>query len=111
MPTCWPERTASPIGVTIHVSSHGQRSWRINDSDITTLKRRTRAHETSVWNLRGDAPIDGDTPTNCLRGLAADGQLAAYRHDGFWHAMDTLRDRNYLESLWAEGRAPWKTWE
>jgi glucose-1-phosphate cytidylyltransferase len=42
--------------------------------------------------------------------LAREGQLAAYRHGGFWHAMDTLRDRNYLEELWATGQAPWKTW-
>lgn len=43
-----------------------------------------------------------------LEWLAADGQLAAYRHGGFWHAMDTLRDVRYLESLWAAGRAPWR---
>jgi glucose-1-phosphate cytidylyltransferase len=42
-----------------------------------------------------------------LERLAADGQLMAYRHPGFWHAMDTLRDKNYLESLWREGQAPW----
>ena len=45
-----------------------------------------------------------------LSGLAADGQLAAFLHDGFWQPMDTLRDRNQLEQLWASGRAPWKTW-
>jgi glucose-1-phosphate cytidylyltransferase len=42
-----------------------------------------------------------------LEGLAADGQLMAYRHDGFWHPMDTVRDRQSLERLWREGRAPW----
>jgi len=46
-----------------------------------------------------------------LERLAADGQLAAYRHADFWQCMDTLRDRHYLERLWSEGRAPWKTWE
>ena len=45
-----------------------------------------------------------------LERLAADHQLAAYRHDGFWQCMDTLRDKNYLESLWQQGRAPWKLW-
>jgi glucose-1-phosphate cytidylyltransferase len=45
-----------------------------------------------------------------LRTLAADGQLAAYRHHGFWQAMDTLRERNLLEQLWNESRAPWKQW-
>jgi glucose-1-phosphate cytidylyltransferase len=42
--------------------------------------------------------------------LAADGQLAPYRHTGFWRAMDTLRDRNHLEELWRNGGAPWKQW-
>lgn len=45
-----------------------------------------------------------------LQGLATEGQLYAYRHRGFWHAMDTLRDKNHLESLWQSGQAPWKTW-
>ncbi|MGA0608255.1 glucose-1-phosphate cytidylyltransferase [Phenylobacterium sp. VNQ135] len=43
-----------------------------------------------------------------LEGLARDGELMAYRHDGFWSAMDTLRDKNHLEALWASGEAPWR---
>ena len=46
-----------------------------------------------------------------LERLAAEGQLAAYRHSGFWQAMDTLRDKNYLESLWQKREAPWKIWK
>ncbi|HEX7600350.1 MAG TPA: glucose-1-phosphate cytidylyltransferase [Polyangiaceae bacterium] len=46
-----------------------------------------------------------------LEDLAAAGQLSAFRHQGFWHPMDTVRDRNHLESLWQSGSAPWKTWE
>jgi glucose-1-phosphate cytidylyltransferase len=42
--------------------------------------------------------------------LAADGQLMAYRHEGFWQPMDTLRDRRLLEELWESGTAPWKIW-
>lgn len=42
--------------------------------------------------------------------LAHTGQLSAYRHHGFWQPMDTLRDKNHLEELWASGKAPWKTW-
>jgi glucose-1-phosphate cytidylyltransferase len=42
-----------------------------------------------------------------LASLAADGQLAAYRHSGFWQPMDTLRDKRYLEDLWGSGNAPW----
>lgn len=45
-----------------------------------------------------------------LEQLALSGQLAAYRHHGFWHPMDTLRDKNYLEELWQSGKAPWKIW-
>lgn len=45
-----------------------------------------------------------------LSGLAADGQLAAFVHDGFWQAMDTLRDKKQLEALWASGSPPWKIW-
>lgn len=43
-----------------------------------------------------------------LEALSARGELSAYRHDGFWQCMDTLRDRTYLEELWASGKAPWK---
>jgi len=45
-----------------------------------------------------------------LERLAAGGQLAAYNHDGFWHAMDTLRDKMALEQMWINDRAPWKVW-
>lgn len=42
--------------------------------------------------------------------LASEGQLMAFKHDGFWQPMDTLRDRNSLEELWESGKAPWKVW-
>lgn len=45
-----------------------------------------------------------------LEGLAHDGELMAFPHDGFWRPMDTLRDKNQLEELWQSGRAPWKVW-
>ena len=45
-----------------------------------------------------------------LEGLAADGQLMAYKHEGYWQCMDTLREKTLLENLWATGNAPWKTW-
>jgi glucose-1-phosphate cytidylyltransferase len=45
-----------------------------------------------------------------LGSLATDGELVAYRHRGFWAAMDTLRDKMHLEELWQSGRAPWKAW-
>jgi glucose-1-phosphate cytidylyltransferase len=45
-----------------------------------------------------------------LKTLAKEGKLAAYSHDGFWHAMDTIRDKQHLENLWQKDRAPWKLW-
>ena len=45
-----------------------------------------------------------------LAGLATDGQLSAFKHDGFWQPMDTLREKNYLNDLWGAGQAPWKVW-
>jgi glucose-1-phosphate cytidylyltransferase len=45
-----------------------------------------------------------------LQKLAHDEQLSAFKHDGFWQPMDTLRDKNYLEGLWNSGNAPWKVW-
>ena len=45
-----------------------------------------------------------------LEMLARNKQLDAFKFDGFWYAMDTLRDKNYLEDLWSTGKAPWKTW-
>ena len=55
--------------------------------------------ETTVWEQEP------------LMGLAADGQLMAYEHPGFWQPMDTLRDKHRLEELWTTGKAPWKTWD
>ena len=43
--------------------------------------------------------------------LAAAGQLAAWRHDGFWQPMDTLRDKQQLTAMWESGKAPWKVWD
>ncbi len=47
---------------------------------------------------------------DALEQLAADGQLCAYRHEGFWQCMDTLRDKRYLQTAWDTGQAPWKVW-
>lgn len=58
--------------------------------------------------LKGDATVWEQEP---LMGLAEDGELMAYEHQGFWQPMDTLRDKHLLEELWESGKAPWKTWE
>jgi len=62
---------------------------------------------TVLGRIEGDATSWEQAP---LAGLAASGQLAAWKHRGFWQPMDTLRDRQQLERLWQEGRAPWKVW-
>ena len=46
-----------------------------------------------------------------LERLAQEGQLMGYRYDGFWQCMDTKREKDRLEALWASGNAPWKTWD
>jgi glucose-1-phosphate cytidylyltransferase len=57
--------------------------------------------------LDGDETIWERAP---LEGLAQDGQLMAFRHEGFWQPMDTIREKTLLEELWASGKAPWKVW-
>ncbi len=57
--------------------------------------------------------IDGDQTSwevEPMQRLAQEGELAASRHNGFWQPMDTLRDKNVLEQMWAEGNPPWKVW-
>jgi glucose-1-phosphate cytidylyltransferase len=57
--------------------------------------------------------IDDDTTVferKPLESMAKLGQLKAYKHDGFWHCMDTQRDKMHLEELWATNKAPWKIW-
>ena len=57
--------------------------------------------------INGDRCVWEDRP---LKQLAETGQLASFKHKGFWHPMDTLRDRNNLERLWETNNAPWKVW-
>jgi glucose-1-phosphate cytidylyltransferase len=58
--------------------------------------------------VHGDATIWEREP---LEGLAAEEQLFAFKHEGFWRPMDTLRDKIQLEEMWESGSAPWKTWD
>lgn len=57
--------------------------------------------------IAGDATVWEKEP---LESLAASGELMSFRHRGFWQAMDTLRDMQHLQALWASGRAPWRIW-
>lgn len=58
--------------------------------------------------IEGDATQFEAAP---MERLAADGELMAYKHNGFWQCMDTLRDKKLLQELWDAGEAPWKTWD
>ena len=57
--------------------------------------------------IEGDHSIWERDPIECL---AKDNQLVGFRHNGFWSCMDTLKEKNFLEDLWAKGQAPWKIW-
>lgn len=58
--------------------------------------------------IEGDSTVFEKEP---LEKLAKENQLMAYKHEGFWKCMDTLRDKNQLEEMWNSGHAPWKVWE
>ena len=60
-----------------------------------------------VEYIEGDATVWEKEP---MENLAKDGELSVFTHDGFWHPMDTLRDKRFLESLWDDKKAPWKSW-
>jgi glucose-1-phosphate cytidylyltransferase len=57
--------------------------------------------------IEGDETVWEREP---LERLARDGELMAYQHEGFWHPMDTPRDKRHLEEIWAGGQAPWRVW-
>jgi len=61
---------------------------------------KVSTHERSLQNVRQP-----------LEQLARDGELMAYRHDSFWQCMDTRREHQILEDLWASGEAPWRVWD
>jgi glucose-1-phosphate cytidylyltransferase len=79
---------------------HGDNAW-INGGFFVLSPR-------IVDYIAGDATHWERAP---LTRLCAERQLSAYTHAGFWHPMDTLRDKLYLEELWNSGKAPWKTWQ
>jgi len=60
-----------------------------------------------LGRISGDECVWEDAP---LKGLASDGNLMAFTHEGFWQPMDTLREMVYLQELWDKNEAPWKTW-
>jgi len=87
------------------------------DDRVTGFREKPRAEqwvnggffvfERAVFDVLGDDSVLERRP---LEALAADGQLRAYRHTGFWECMDTYKDAVALNDLWASGQAPWKLW-
>lgn len=79
-------------------------------TDRTVINGGYMVLEPEVFDYitEGDSTVFEKGP---LENLAKDGELMAYIHDGFWHCMDTQRDKRNLEELWKSGEAPWKTWQ
>ena len=79
-----------------------------NDSDGGVINGGFMVLNPEVFDyLKDDTTVFEKEP---MENLAKDGQLMAYRHNGFWKCMDTQRDKMQLEEMWASGKAPWKTW-
>lgn len=79
-----------------------------SDDDGAVINGGFMVLEPGVLNyIDGDETIFERGP---LENIAKDGQLMSYHHKGFWHCMDTQRDKEKLEDLWVSGKAPWKTW-
>ncbi len=94
-------------------------SLRLDNNQVTEFAEKPRSGDGwinggfFVFEPRVLDYLSGDESTlegKPLEELATQGQLHAYRHRGFWHPMDTLRDKQLLETLWGSGDAPWKTW-
>ena len=64
-------------------------------------------HTDAIEYVEGDYSI---WEKDAVERLASDNQLMGFKHDGFWSCMDTLKEKNFLEELWAKGQAPWKIW-
>lgn len=89
------------------------------NGEVKKMEEKPEGRES--WINGGFFILDKEVPENIppgnsvwerepLEELAVRGELSAYRHTGFWQPMDTLRDKNHLESLWKAGKAPWKIW-
>ena len=80
-----------------------------NDIDCSVINGGYMVLEPEIFNyIKGDETVFEKEP---LETLAKKHQISAYRHDGFWKCMDTLKDKNQLEELWSTGKAPWKVWK
>jgi glucose-1-phosphate cytidylyltransferase len=96
--------------------------FKLNEGQTRITQFREKQHEDSAWINGGFFVlepevieyIDGDDTVweqEPMEQLAREREMSAYRHDGFWHPMDTLRDKNVLEEMWIGGDAPWQVWD
>lgn len=80
-----------------------------NDEDSGLINGGFMVMNPGIFDyLEGDSTVFEQAP---LRRLAREGQLMAYRHEGFWKCMDTQREKEQLETLWQSQKAPWKIWD
>ena len=106
--------TAVHIGQRFGVLDIDRESWEIkafrekSEADGSRISAGFMVLEPEIFDY-----IDGDNTVfekEPLERLVRDGQLNAYKHNGFWQCMDTQREKEKLEELWASGKAPWKVW-
>ena len=92
-------------GVTFIVPAHNGERWLDEVFESISAQRDGRPFEVIAVD---DGSADGSP--GILARLAAEGQMHAYQHNGFWQCMDTYRDLVHLEKLWADGNPPWRLW-
>ncbi|MBK5262602.1 MAG: glucose-1-phosphate cytidylyltransferase [Peptostreptococcaceae bacterium] len=115
-------RTHGKIATLTAVQPGGRYGVLDIDTDGSIDRFKEKAKEDGGW-INGGFMVLNPEIMNYLGGddctferspleiLASEGQLKAFKHDGFWQCMDTLRDKELLEKLWSQGKAPWKVWE
>lgn len=96
-------------------------AFRLDDEEYTITSFREKPKGDGAWINGGFFVLEPEAidyveddltvwEQEPLQALARDGKLSAYRHEGYWQSMDTLRDKMVLEGLWESGEAPWKVW-
>ena len=98
---------------TTRIRGHAEQLGALGHAARLTILRHVVQGDpagTPAGEIQAKLEIPASTLTHHLERLASAGQLAAYKHDGFWQCMDTPRDKALLEDLWQRGRPPWKVW-
>ena len=82
-------------------------NYKFGNEQSSTKVQDIGAYVDLIDRVKDDLTVWEQEP---LRGLAEDGELMAFRHNGYWQPMDTLREKQKLEELWSSNKAPWKVW-